>query len=197
MMGMPMICSTILIRQRGTLKAMNDVGGSAYIFHEALAEVPNLGPISLQCGRRNDALKLWLAWRCYGRAGFAERIENLFDLAQRFAKQLDAHPNFERTAPVASLNLCFRYVPDVTWDDQRVDCFNLDAREQLAKSGEALVNYATVAGRPSWRLVLSNGDLTAADMDTLFERIEGACLAQFGAVETGVSTDSNSQVLQI
>lgn len=35
-----------------------------------------MGDRTLQCGRRGDALKLWLAWRRHGTAGIAKRVDN-------------------------------------------------------------------------------------------------------------------------
>ena len=80
MMGLPLVCSTILFRQRGLLAQMNHVGGSDYIFHETGVET-DLGPLSLQCGRRVDALKLWLAWKDKGDAGWGRMVDSYMELA--------------------------------------------------------------------------------------------------------------------
>jgi glutamate/tyrosine decarboxylase-like PLP-dependent enzyme len=120
-----------------------------------------------------------MAWKCFGRRGFAERIENLFYLSQRFAKQLEQHPRFELGAPVASVNLCFRFVPAGPCSETEIGRLNLLARDVLATSGAALVNYAQLDGRPFWRLVLTNFDLDEAAMDRLFELIEAACVEAF------------------
>jgi glutamate/tyrosine decarboxylase-like PLP-dependent enzyme len=180
MMGLPLVCSTILLRQRGLLAQTNHVGGSEYIFHETGVE-RDLGPKSLQCARRVDALKLWLAWKCFGRRGFAERIEGLFALAQEFADRLDAHPRFERAAPVASLNICFRYKPEGDLSEADVDRGNLVAREALLKSGRALINYAVVDNRSCWRLILANTELDSRAIGRIFDEVEGACVEAFGA----------------
>ena len=34
----------------------------------------NLGTKTMQCGRRNDAFKLWAAWKHHGDAGYAAKI---------------------------------------------------------------------------------------------------------------------------
>jgi glutamate/tyrosine decarboxylase-like PLP-dependent enzyme len=177
MMGLPLICSTILMKDATMLGRMNNVGGEDYIFHDG--DAGDLGPMSLQCGRRVDALKLWLAWKSYGRAGFAERIEKLFDLSQYFAERLKEHPRFELAAPVASLNLCFRYRPDTGLTDEEVDQGNVVARKHLARSGQALINYAQVKNRPCWRLILTNFDLTEELVDAIFDEVEAACVQAF------------------
>ena len=63
MLGMPLICSLFIVKDKSILGRVCAHGESAhYLFHSDSEEV-DLGRYSLQCGRRNDALKLWLAWR--------------------------------------------------------------------------------------------------------------------------------------
>jgi glutamate/tyrosine decarboxylase-like PLP-dependent enzyme len=179
MLGMPLICSTILFRQKGTLRALNNVGGSEYIFHDLdEATKLDLGPISLQCGRRVDALKLWLAWKTEGRAGFAAKIEHLFDTASYMVERLEAHPRFRSVSPVASVNIGFLYVPEGPLDDEALVALNLRARERLAKSGKALVNHALWNGQRMWRMVIANFAISHADIDRLLLDIEAVCEAE-------------------
>ena len=150
MMGLPLVCSTILMRDPNLLLKMNGVGGEDYIFHGS--EDGDLGPMSLQCGRRADALKLWLAWKAYGREGFAQRIEHLFEMAQHLAR-VAQHPDFAMVAPVASLNICFRYQPQGVTEREQLDRILLAARQELVRSGRLLVNFARLGGQPCWRAV--------------------------------------------
>ena len=173
MMGLPLICSTILFRDRTALMKMNGVGGEDYIFHGS--DDGDLGPMSLQCGRRVDALKLWMAWQVYGRQGFAKRIERLFDLAQYMGRKASEHPEFELVSPVSSLNICFRYIPDPNLSIEAIDEAMRRARTNLTQSGRLLVNFAQVQKRPCWRVVLSNFDLDETLVDRAFNEIEAAC----------------------
>ena len=173
MMGLPLVCSTILMRDPNLLLKMNGVGGEDYIFHGS--EDGDLGPMSLQCGRRVDALKLWLAWKVYGREGFAQRIEHLFEMAQHLAARVAQHPDFAMVAPVASLNICFRYQPPGVTEREQLDRILLAARQELVRSGRLLVNFARLGGQPCWRVVLTNFDLTRELVDQAFEEIVSAC----------------------
>ena len=38
----------------------------------------NLGKTSLQCGRRNDALKLWTLWKSVGTSGLEKIVDKQF-----------------------------------------------------------------------------------------------------------------------
>ena len=63
MMGMPLMCTAALFKDPFILKRINTVDGTDYLFHDDPDNIINLGEHSLQCGRRTDALKLWLSWK--------------------------------------------------------------------------------------------------------------------------------------
>jgi glutamate decarboxylase len=80
MMGLPLTCSTLLVREPGRLATTNAMGAS-YLFHDNDESSFDLGDLSLQCGRRVDAFKLWLSWRALGDEGHGRRIDLLFGQA--------------------------------------------------------------------------------------------------------------------
>ena len=60
---MPLQCSMFLTRHAGILRRTN-AGGAAYLFQpDKLHAEYDLGDKTIQCGRRPDAFKLWLAWK--------------------------------------------------------------------------------------------------------------------------------------
>lgn len=81
MMGMPMICSAFMIQDPTILKDVCAHGKTAHYLLHKDAEDLDLGHSSLQCGRRNDALKLWLAWKDKGDEGWAHMVDTYMDLA--------------------------------------------------------------------------------------------------------------------
>jgi glutamate/tyrosine decarboxylase-like PLP-dependent enzyme len=168
LMGLPLICSVLLVRERGHLLSTNSVSGADYIFHDEAFGSHDLGPISLQCGRRVDALKLWLSWKFYGDLGYAERIDRFFELAAFAESIVDKTPSLELMAPRASVNICFRYLPDNSED---IDRFNLRLREELARSGKSLVNYARLGENVAIRLVIANHELTREDISLFFDNL--------------------------
>ena len=62
MMGVPLVCSAFLIKRPEILRKICSHGNFAHYLFLGDAEDVDLGRTSLQCGRRNDALKLFLAW---------------------------------------------------------------------------------------------------------------------------------------
>ena len=144
----------------------NSVTGTDYIFHDEAFGSLDLGPMSLQCGRRVDALKLWLSWKYYGDKGYAERINRFFELAAFAEDIVEKTPSLELMAPRSSVNICFRYLPGNLED---IDKFNLRLREELARSGKSLVNYARMGEDVAIRLVIANHELTREDISLFFD----------------------------
>ena len=61
--GMPLQCSVLLTAHADILKQTN-ASGAAYLFQpDKLNAEYDLGDKTIQCGRRPDAFKLWLAWK--------------------------------------------------------------------------------------------------------------------------------------
>ncbi|MEM9024427.1 MAG: pyridoxal-dependent decarboxylase, partial [Bacteroidota bacterium] len=166
MMNIPLICSVVLINDTGVLYRQLSTKDTDYIFHDNENAACDLGPASLQCGKRVDSLKLWLAWKYHGDQGYAQRIDHLFDLAQYATAKVEAHPSLELLAPTQTLNVNFRYVTE-SGDD--LNTFNETLRELLLREGKSMVNYCRLNGKVSIRLILVNPDVTMADMDRFFD----------------------------
>ena len=166
MMNIPLMCSALLVKEKGTLARNIEVGNSDYIFHEHDYKSFDLGKKSMHCGRRVDALKLWMAWKFYGDAGYQARIDKLFELAKYASQKVHEIDQLELMAPVQSLNVCFRHVPDFETDLNR---FNIDLRQNLVKSGKSMVNYGILNKQVTIRLIIVNPDLEKADIDTFFD----------------------------
>ena len=168
LMGLPIICSMFLLREQGHLLRTNSVEGTDYIFHDEVYGHYDLGAISLQCGRKVDALKLWLAWKFYGNKEYARRINRLFELAAHAEEIVKNNPALELMAPRSSFNICFRYLPS---HQSVLNEFNLKLREEMARSGKSMVNYAHLDKNLVIRLVVTNPELDDKDIDLFFENL--------------------------
>jgi len=181
LMAVPLLCTALLVREPGTLVEVCSSEGTDYIYHDNPEETNDLGPMSLQCGRKVESLKLWLAWKYHGASGYGRRIDHLMELAAATRRRIDGEPRLELMAEPSFLNLCFRYLPEACATPSQVDAFNRSIRDRLAESGRALVNYAHLGDRVTIRLVLPNAELTEADLAALLEDI----VATGRAVEDG------------
>jgi glutamate/tyrosine decarboxylase-like PLP-dependent enzyme len=84
---------------------------SRSLFHNTSpeAEVYDLADLTPQCGRKGEALKMFLSWSFYGKDGHARRIENAFDMAHYLYNILEVNPNFVLVSrkPLPCLQVCF------------------------------------------------------------------------------------------
>ncbi len=170
LMNIPLVCSALLVRQKGVLQHNITDLNTDYIFHD-MEEVEDLGKKSIQCGRHVDAVKLWFAWKYYGKKGYAARMDNLIDMATHAEKIVKEHPALELMAPRQSFSVCFRYRPQNRAD---LNEFNLAVREKIRKSGQSIVNYGYLGKDLTIRLVTANGELQKNDIDLFFQNFLGA-----------------------
>ncbi|KAL6721052.1 Glutamate decarboxylase 2 [Lecanora helva] len=119
MMGVPITCSFLLGKDMRQFHASNTLPAE-YLFHSdapgggevsAAEEVYDLADLSLQCGRRGDALKLYLSWIYHGSSGFAAQIDTAFDTAAYMATLVSEHPDLllASMSPPPCCQVCFFY----------------------------------------------------------------------------------------
>jgi len=159
LMGVPLSCSALLVHQQGLLKK-HFKEPADYLF-QSDPERFDHGTMSIQCGRRNDALKIWAAWKRHGDAGYARRIDRLFDLVQYAADRVRSDPQLILTAEPESVCLCFEVV----------NRQSEEICERLLLDQRAMVGHAVVRGRKVIRLACANPEVTEADLDGFFDHI--------------------------
>ncbi len=168
-LGAPMVTSFFLTKHAGILRTTNRGGGAEYLFHEYDNSDWDTGTYSLQCGRRADALKLWLLWRVHGSEGIGQRTDQLFDLAKFTTHEIQNHSRF-KFIHAHYLNVCFQIKPHSSKKD--INTFTLEVREALVKEGRALINYAKRAdGTIFFRLVFPNHKTTKQHIIQLLKLI--------------------------
>ena len=171
MMGMPLMCTAALFKDPSILKKINTVDGTDYLFHDDPDNIINLGEHSLQCGRRTDALKLWLSWKYLGNSGFEKNINHIFEMAQYAKEKIDSSTLLHLITPIESLNVCFQIQPNSL---QKSDWnqFNIIVRDKMLAEGKLMVNYANIDSTTCIRLVTSNFKLKKKDLDFFFSELE-------------------------
>ncbi|MBW6478014.1 MAG: PLP-dependent decarboxylase [Bacteroidales bacterium] len=170
LMNIPLVCSALLVKQKGVLQHNITDLNTDYIFHD-MEEVEDLGKKSIQCGRHVDAVKLWFAWKYFGKKGYSQRIDNLIEMATYAENIVNQHPRLELMASRQSFSVCFRYQPENVVD---LNEFNLAVRENIRKTGQSIVNYGYIGKDLTIRLVMANGELRKKDIDKFFQNFLGA-----------------------
>mgnify|MGYP001173045083 FL=1 len=169
MMGVPLICSAFLIKDPAVLRRLCDHTNVAhYLFHSD-AELDDLGRYSLQCARRNDALKLWLDWRARGDEGWARLVDRFMADADYLEAGIVAHPSLEMMSSRMWTNVCFRF----NGGDGSMDLndLNTEIRNRLMREGSYMVSRSNVGENVVIRMVVANHNLTRATLDGLLERV--------------------------
>jgi len=185
LLGVSLQASLIFTREKGHLHDACASEQTGYLFHDHEESAYDTGPMSLQCGRKVDILKAWIAWQYWGDAGWEERMNHLMDLAGHAEARVREHPRLTLVAPRQSIAVCFRIEVPRGADPDR---FHVDVRQWLLRHGRSMVNYATLPdGRIAIRLVLVNADLTVADVDRFFENVLEAADAVAGLAAAGRS----------
>ena len=78
-------------------------------------------------------------------------------LAQELASWVDAHPDFERMAPVPFSVVCFRWKPrGVALSDPELDAANERLIDLVNGSGEVFLSHTRLAGRLALRLAIGH-----------------------------------------
>ncbi|WFD23222.1 glutamate decarboxylase [Malassezia equina] len=101
-------CSFLLVRDRRTLTTSVDDAG--YLFHEA-PDAPDLATKTLGCGRRGEALKLYLVWLRYGTQGLCAHVQAGLAKARTLLTYVETHSQTIELGPLAEplfLQICFR-----------------------------------------------------------------------------------------
>ena len=107
----PVDISVLYCRRMDVLRAAFALTPEHILRTSENAAVKNLMDTGIQLGRRFRSLKLWMILRSFGARTIRDTLSAHIQLAQRFAAWVDAHPDFERLAPVPFSVVCFRWNP--------------------------------------------------------------------------------------
>jgi aromatic-L-amino-acid decarboxylase len=132
--------------------------------------VRNLMDTGVQLGRRFRSLKLWMILRSFGARSIRERIAGHIRLAQEFAAWVDAHPDFERLAPVPFSVVCFRWNPaDRTLAPAELDAANERLLDLVNQTGEVFLSHTKLREGVSLRLAIGHMDTTERHVKRAWE----------------------------
>ncbi len=168
LMHIPLIASFILFKKPGALKSSHSGGGDTYIFHQYDNKDWDTGPSSLQCGRRVDALKVWLPWRALGDEGYAQVIDQHFDIADAIECEIVDRPEFKLMFKREFLNICFQV--NAPKGENQKD-FNIALRNKIIKQGKFLVNFSWEDDQPFFRLIVANPSSKLSDYQALLNEL--------------------------
>jgi aromatic-L-amino-acid decarboxylase len=119
--------------------------------------VRNLMDTGIQLGRRFRSLKLWMILRSYGARALRARLADHMRLARELAAWIDAHPDFERMAPVPFSVVCFRWKPSTrALPDEELDAANERLLDLVNGSGEVFLSHTRLNNRLCLRIAIGH-----------------------------------------
>ncbi|XP_043832057.1 glutamate decarboxylase 1-like [Dromiciops gliroides] len=183
LMGVPLQCSVILIREKGLLESCNQMC-AGYLFQpdKHYDIVYDTGDKTIQCGRHVDIFKLWLMWKAKGTSGFEVQINTFMELADYLYKILKKKENFELVfdAEPELTNVCFWYIPprlkSISNEYERQQELQKIApkiKALMIEEGTTMVSYQPLGDKVNFfRMVFSNPATKQTDVDFLIDEIE-------------------------
>ena len=161
MLSTPLSCSIIVVKDKQHL--YNSFSNDANYLYQTDHDEFNLGKTSLQCGRRNDALKFWALWKSVGTTGLEEIVDHQFALAKTALDYVRNHEDYTVYSFEDSVSICFNYK-------------NIPARKictALYEHSKLLVGYGSFEGKEFIRLVTVNAENSHDDIINFFKTLEG------------------------
>ena len=160
MLNTTLICSIIVTRDKKHL--YDSFANEASYLYQTDADDFNLGKTSLQCGRRNDALKVWTLWKAIGREGIGQMIDQQFYLADVTREYISNHPDYKLHSFENSLSICFNY-KDIPAEEL---C------QLLYDNASLMVGHGSFKGQSFVRFITINSTNTKEDIIAFFHQLE-------------------------
>jgi aromatic-L-amino-acid decarboxylase len=128
-----------------------------YLRTTEAAPVKNLMDTGVQLGRRFRSLKLWMILRSFGAREIRARLSAHIALAQQLAAWVDAHPDFERLAPVPFSVVCFRWKPAAaTLTAGELDAANERIIDAVNQTGDVFLSHTRLKGTLALRIAIGH-----------------------------------------
>ncbi len=167
MLSTPLTCSIIVTKHKEML--YHSFSTDASYLYQTLDDEYNPGKISLQCGRRNDALKFWTLWKTVGTKGLESIVDKQFDLAKQVFDYISDNPDYTVYNRFPAVTVCYNY-KDV---DPKEIC------TQLYEEAKLIVGYGSFQEDTFVRLVTINSENDPEDIKAYFDVFESFAEEKF------------------
>uniref|UniRef100_A0A3Q2XBF0 Glutamate decarboxylase 1 n=1 Tax=Hippocampus comes TaxID=109280 RepID=A0A3Q2XBF0_HIPCM len=183
MMGVPLQCSAILVREKGLMGGCNSMCAGYLFQQDKQYDVTyDTGDKAIQCGRHVDIFKFWLMWKAKGTTGFEQHIDRCLDLSQYLYNKIKNREGYEMVfdGVPQHTNVCFWYIPPslrgMPDSEERREKLHRVApkiKAMMMESGTTMVGYQPQGNKVNFfRMVVSNHAATQSDIDFLIDEIE-------------------------
>ena len=160
MLGTPLSCSIIVTQHRAQLH--HSFSNEADYLYQTDGDDYNLGKTSLQCGRRNDALKLWTLWKSIGTNGLENIVDKQFEMAKIARDYIKANKDYTLYSFEDSISVCFNY--------KGISANALCTA--LYENSELMIGFGKFKNQEFVRMVTINSVLESEDILAFFKTLE-------------------------
>ena len=159
-LGAPLSTSVLVVKDHKDL--YNSFNNDANYLYQTEDESYNLGQTSFECGRRNNALKLWSLWKAVGTDGLRRIVDHTFFLADIARNYVKSNINYSLYSFENSLSICFNYR----------DFQAKDLCTKLYQKNKLMVGFGYFHDTNFVRLVTINAQHTEKDILYFFKVLE-------------------------
>jgi sulfinoalanine decarboxylase/sulfinoalanine decarboxylase/aspartate 1-decarboxylase len=159
-LGAPLSTSVLVVKNQKYLH--NSFNHDASYLYQTHDKEFNLGHTSFECGRRNNALKLWTMWKAIGTNGLSKIIDHEYSLAKFSRSYVKNNSNYTLYSFEDSLSVCFNYK----------DFEPVDLCTKLYEKNKLMVGFGSFHENDFVRLVIINGENSEADILNFFKVLE-------------------------
>lgn len=185
MLGAPLQCSLLVIKEKGLLHQCNCVGAKYLFQQDKFYDVSyDTGDKSIQCGRKVDAFKLWCMWKARGSNGLESLIDNAMSCSNYLKNKVANMDGFLLVLDQFECsNVCFWYVPkklrglketDEWWAE--IGKIAPAIKEKVTKKGSLMVGYTPLTHKKKvnfFRVITTcQPASTFEDMDYIINEIQ-------------------------
>ncbi|WP_400076868.1 pyridoxal phosphate-dependent decarboxylase family protein [Winogradskyella sp. R77965] len=160
MLGTPLSCSIIVTQNKAQLH--HSFSNEADYLYQTDGDDFNLGKTSLQCGRRNDGLKIWTLWKSVGTNGLEQIVDKQFEMANIARQYVKNNKDYTLYSFENSISVCFNYK-------------DIPAKElctALYENSELMVGFGKFNNQEFVRMVTINSVLEKEDVLAFFRTLE-------------------------
>lgn len=184
-MFVPAVCTLLFYRDKASATGAFQQEAS-YVFekHDDMYTAFDAADKNFECTKRPMIMALWVPWALYGRAPFAEKLEQLCAMTDDARTILAQSPDFLPLHRPHSNILCFRYVPKGSLDDSELGDLQREIRTRVRARGRFFISKVDLDGQAALRVVFMNHRITTDHVHQLLDEIRevaGMSMAEHAA----------------
>lgn len=185
LLGAPLQCSLFLVKEEDSLHKANSAAATYLFQQDKFYDVSwDTGDKSVQCGRKVDALKLWLMWKARGTSGLRSAVDQAIAASKYFENRISNREGFRLVIPESECStVCFWYIPPSLrglkeTDEWRAKLYQVapKIKERMIMDGSLMLGYTPLNHKGFgnfFRMVITcSPEAKESSMNFVIEKIE-------------------------